>query len=152
MENIGADEESLSASGEPGPRDRATWTPKEREADDLMVVECLQGASNYYFQAQVPWRDGHHRYLTGNFEATARRQKATHSEACLKRKGVSGFEIDEIIEQYYQKGYIERVPELKKLQGGTSLFLRLSIGASPPQYAWGLTRKPHLGGFPESTD
>ena len=45
------------------------------------------------------------------------RQQASHTESSLARKGVGLEEIDQIIEGYVSKGYIEEVPDCEK-EGG----------------------------------
>jgi hypothetical protein len=112
IENIGALEmDPLPSSNmTPGPKDRSSWSPEERLADSLMVVNYKSADVHPFFEGKIPWKQDHHLRLLNNFAAVELRQTRSHSTESLRKKGIADSEIDNIIQSYQDKGYIERVP------------------------------------------
>ena len=91
-----------------GPKDPASWSPVERFADDKMIVRYYE--KEKFFEVSIPWRKDHDLNLTNNFKPVSLRQANTHTDFALAKKGVKISEIDNIIEGYIEKGYIEEIP------------------------------------------
>ena len=102
-----------------GPKPPNLWTEAERVAEERMVIDFVAGVGSKpnYFQAKIPWKDCHEVNLCGNFHAVRKRQLKTLSDASLKKKDVTEDEARRIFEDYLEKGYIERVPELELQKG-----------------------------------
>lgn len=119
IENLGALERDSPPTRDmiPGPKSPALWLPEERLADALMTVKRVEQKGHTHFEGSIPWKKGHHSKLIGNFHVVLQRQTKSHSESSLRKKGVTLSEIEDILEKYLEKGYIEPVPELEKRQG-----------------------------------
>jgi len=94
-----------------GPKDPSTWSPKEKAADDKLVIKHLKEENR--FEASIPWKDNYEENLHSNFAAVKLRQDRSHTKEALAKKGVLIEEIDKIIEDYIAKNYIELVQQVK---------------------------------------
>lgn len=110
IENIGLKEQCQPYKTKvAGPKHPDIWTPLERLADALMVITLKKNPLNHLI-GKIPWKQNHHIKLSNNSRAVEVRQTKSHTEASLKKKGVTMEEIDSIIKGYLQKDYIEEVP------------------------------------------
>ena len=117
LENFGLEEKEnpFQKGFSGGPKDPKTWTKQEKKADDKLVITYHKGEK--FFEASIPWKDNHEDNLHSNCHAVKIRQEKSHSEFALAKKGVKSHEIDTIINDYIQKGYIEPVPIKEQGQG-----------------------------------
>ena len=117
LETFGLQEkESPFAKGfSGGPKDPASWSPLEQKADAKMKVIYNQKESS--FQVSIPWRDDHESNLNGNFNSVKLRQDGSHTEQSLAKKGVKIEEVNLILNNYLEKGYIEEVPRSEQGKG-----------------------------------
>ena len=119
LENIGALEQALPPSGDmsTGPKAVQAWTPEERLAETMMSVTPEAGKEGLYYRGRIPWKNGHHSRLVGNFHGVKTRQEKSHTLQSLEKKGVRSEEVSAILAGYLEKGYIEAVPAMEERQG-----------------------------------
>ncbi len=119
LENIGALEQALPPSGDmsTGPKAIQAWTPEERLAEAMMSVTSEAGETGEFYRGKIPWKNGHHSRLVGNFHGVKTRQEKSHTPQSLEKKGVHPEEVSAILAGYLEKGYIEAVPAIEERQG-----------------------------------
>lgn len=97
-----------------GPKPPESWTPLEQIADDKMSV--VKVGQNRY-SVSMPWKDGYQLRLKNNLHLVKMRQDRSHSPQCMAKKGITKDAVDQILEEYLNKGYIEPVPKREEGQG-----------------------------------
>ena len=119
LENIGALEQALPPSGDmsSGPKPIQAWTPEERLSEAMMSVTPETQGTELYYRGKIPWKNGHHSRLVGNFSGVRTRQEKSHTLRALEKRGVCPEEVSTILAGYLEKGYIETVPAMEEQQG-----------------------------------
>jgi Pao retrotransposon peptidase/Reverse transcriptase (RNA-dependent DNA polymerase) len=108
-------EQRFSKGFSGGPKDPATWSTSELNADNKLVISYDK--VNKIFTVNIPWLENHKQKLIANFNPVKIRQEKSHAPLVLAKKDVKIEEIDVIINGYLEKGYIEPVPDKEQGQG-----------------------------------